>query len=427
MKEQEEDDDYRTTLYECVQLGPTDVILGRGNKVASASGNVNFRRIVWKYKHEYTKAPRRLKSDITQLVIKEVENSDPPGRFVEAKKGRYYVVHPKRVLEKTSQALREKKCHRPPHLADFVRDEQFHLESLLDRLPEKKKTKAVRKKPKKQISKKSDLTSVQKTKTSKTTATGESAPKRRQMKAATAKGTRVVPSTKKRPAPEKSPRHQYTLPIKKKAKTTTSSSFAGASISKESGPVTAEAASTIQPPFDSVASGTGTTATIAGYKLEDDVLASLPPNLNAFFSEIVFDNHADASTAIGGQGNNFAPPPIAADERQPHHPGNNNMMLLPPSLTSLVSGFVSGSASFGHRGFQLSLAESQMSLLPPQLSSFLSGLTSSADSLGSASLSAMSNLGDTFNLFPPSSGAQASATLSKKLEPNNGSCGEAGR
>jgi hypothetical protein len=90
---------------------PHDVVLGKGNGINSLPGNLRFRRIIWKYKPLYASTPRSLKGTVAELVINEIACLDPPGRFLEPQSEHrcFRQVPRKRAIEKTCQALREKK------------------------------------------------------------------------------------------------------------------------------------------------------------------------------------------------------------------------------------------------------------------------------------------------------------------------------
>jgi hypothetical protein len=89
------------TLHKC------DVLLGRGNGIASWVGNKNFRNIVFSYKEAYKVSPRQEKSLVSRQVIEDVHKEG--GRFVERdSSGGYVEVTDEKALEKTCQCLREK-------------------------------------------------------------------------------------------------------------------------------------------------------------------------------------------------------------------------------------------------------------------------------------------------------------------------------
>ncbi len=92
-----------------VKLAESDVLLGRGSGVARHPGNTRFRCVVIKHKGKYATATRTEKMGIAVTVVEELEHCDPPARFVEADGSRYFLVDRKRAVEKTAQALRERK------------------------------------------------------------------------------------------------------------------------------------------------------------------------------------------------------------------------------------------------------------------------------------------------------------------------------
>lgn len=98
-----------------------DIILGRGNGVATWNGNILFRNIIWERRDEYRSACRYEKAFIAQQVLQTITSLDPPGRFIEKTKSdnhhRHYSIVPYAVaFEKTCQALREKKNINPPKI-----------------------------------------------------------------------------------------------------------------------------------------------------------------------------------------------------------------------------------------------------------------------------------------------------------------------
>jgi hypothetical protein len=92
---------------EKVTLNDSDVLLGRGNGIASWVGNKNFRSIVLSYKDAYKNAFRQEKSFVSRQVIEDVHEEG--GRFVERDfSGDHVEVPYEKALEKTCQCLREK-------------------------------------------------------------------------------------------------------------------------------------------------------------------------------------------------------------------------------------------------------------------------------------------------------------------------------
>jgi hypothetical protein len=90
-----------------VTLRDCDVLLGRGNGIASWVGNKAFRSLVFSYKAAYQKAYRCEKSLVSKQVIEDVHEGG--GRFVERNGfGGHVEVTYEKALEKTCQCLREK-------------------------------------------------------------------------------------------------------------------------------------------------------------------------------------------------------------------------------------------------------------------------------------------------------------------------------
>jgi hypothetical protein len=89
-------------------LRHNDVLVGRGNGIATFTGNRKFRSIVSTFKAEYVGAYRNEKCRVARVVMDEIEERG--GRFVEktGKGERVRIVDEKRALEKTCQCLREK-------------------------------------------------------------------------------------------------------------------------------------------------------------------------------------------------------------------------------------------------------------------------------------------------------------------------------
>lgn len=90
-----------------------DICFGRGGGVVNRPGNVWYRSLVDKYRHEYIAASKHDKRGIIELILYEVADKD--GRFlvkIESATGTlkdsYREVPRIRAIEKTGQALREK-------------------------------------------------------------------------------------------------------------------------------------------------------------------------------------------------------------------------------------------------------------------------------------------------------------------------------
>lgn len=102
----------KTTLTSSyVELSSSDVVFGRGSGVSQHPGNQRFRFYIRQYKPIYMQASRTAKMTIASQVVEELKRADPPARFVEPvdDEGNFLEVGLRRCVEKTSQALRERK------------------------------------------------------------------------------------------------------------------------------------------------------------------------------------------------------------------------------------------------------------------------------------------------------------------------------
>ena len=97
-----------TNDYAILTMTDRDVLSGRGNGIAMLAGNCAFRKLVAKHRHAYSKAQRHEKCALAQVIIDAVH--DNGGRFLEKHDlcDKYRVMDHGRILEKTSQALRER-------------------------------------------------------------------------------------------------------------------------------------------------------------------------------------------------------------------------------------------------------------------------------------------------------------------------------
>jgi hypothetical protein len=107
-----------STMSTKVIMIPTvhDVIMGRGKRIDIHPGNMAFRRLIWTQRTAYLSAGRNTqrKRCLAEWVVNQVIDSG--GRFV-TKAGpseKYCVVSVLRAMEKTTQALREKRMKKPP-------------------------------------------------------------------------------------------------------------------------------------------------------------------------------------------------------------------------------------------------------------------------------------------------------------------------
>jgi hypothetical protein len=86
-----------------------DVLSGRGNFVNYHAGNEHFRALVRKHKLDYVKCPKPQKGKFSKVIVDEVKNRHPPGRFLkqDGVTKLWYDIGEKKALDKTRQALRE--------------------------------------------------------------------------------------------------------------------------------------------------------------------------------------------------------------------------------------------------------------------------------------------------------------------------------
>ncbi len=73
------------------------------------AGNEHFRALVRKYKLEYVRCPKPQKGKFSKVIVDEIKNRNPPGRFLkqDAQTKFWYDIGEKKALDKTRQALRE--------------------------------------------------------------------------------------------------------------------------------------------------------------------------------------------------------------------------------------------------------------------------------------------------------------------------------
>ena len=208
-----------------IRLNENDVICGRGNGIAQQQGNINFRRIVWEFRDTYEKAYRNAKKEVAVEVIEDIASLDPPGRFVCRLDNDTFVEVPyERALEKTCQALREKKLQPPPASDDEEDEKPSSRRSVKNKstkkAPVSSKRKSNSKKPPKPSKKKPSETKGQaKPKKSKkrslegTTDTSTAAPAKKR-KTTPARSSKQVIATKK--AKKQQPKKSQKASRKKK-------------------------------------------------------------------------------------------------------------------------------------------------------------------------------------------------------------------
>jgi hypothetical protein len=87
-----------------------DVLCGRGGRINSHIGNVQFRELVQMNKKDYlAKSTKKLqKAHIAAAVVYQVRAMHPPGRYLkEDSTGAWYDIGDKKAIKKVGQALRE--------------------------------------------------------------------------------------------------------------------------------------------------------------------------------------------------------------------------------------------------------------------------------------------------------------------------------
>ena len=88
-----------------------DVLFGKGHKSQNHPGNLVFRQIAERHRAAYTQATRRYEKDhIAKIIIENVTELKPPGRFLKMEMdGKYYVItnDEAEVLSKVKQILRK--------------------------------------------------------------------------------------------------------------------------------------------------------------------------------------------------------------------------------------------------------------------------------------------------------------------------------
>ena len=99
------------TTLTAAKVVPTenDVLCGRGNGVNLHAGNQKFRAMIKALKPEYVAASKPDKSSFPYLVVAEIQNASPPGRFMKycPKTDQWHELPMKQAITKTRQALRE--------------------------------------------------------------------------------------------------------------------------------------------------------------------------------------------------------------------------------------------------------------------------------------------------------------------------------
>jgi hypothetical protein len=88
-----------------------DVLCGRGGRVNSYSGNIQFREMIASLKKDYlAKTTKKLeKAHIASKIINDIRSMQPPGRFLkeDPDTGFWFDIGDAKAIKKAGQALRE--------------------------------------------------------------------------------------------------------------------------------------------------------------------------------------------------------------------------------------------------------------------------------------------------------------------------------
>eukprot|EP00538_Stauroneis_constricta_P012986 CAMPEP_0119550948 /NCGR_PEP_ID=MMETSP1352-20130426/4365_1 /TAXON_ID=265584 /ORGANISM="Stauroneis constricta, Strain CCMP1120" /LENGTH=603 /DNA_ID=CAMNT_0007596941 /DNA_START=149 /DNA_END=1960 /DNA_ORIENTATION=+ len=88
-----------------------DVLCGRGGRINSHAGNIQFREMVQSRKKIYlAKSTEKLeKAHIAARIVREIRSMDPPGRFLKEDRdtGLWFDIGDQKAIKKSGQALRE--------------------------------------------------------------------------------------------------------------------------------------------------------------------------------------------------------------------------------------------------------------------------------------------------------------------------------
>lgn len=87
-----------------------DVLCGRGGRINSHPGNIQFRQLAQVRKKDYiSKLTKKLdKAHIAAEIVRQIRSMDPPGHFLkEEQDGSWYEVGDVKAIKKAGQALRE--------------------------------------------------------------------------------------------------------------------------------------------------------------------------------------------------------------------------------------------------------------------------------------------------------------------------------
>ena len=94
-------------LPEHYQVGPNDVVCGRGKGSYNRPGNKKFRLMVQDHVQEYVQAKTKLDKSMVLSAIVEKVREENGGRFVKQKKGVWHEIGDEQAREKVGHAIRE--------------------------------------------------------------------------------------------------------------------------------------------------------------------------------------------------------------------------------------------------------------------------------------------------------------------------------
>ena len=94
-------------LPEHYQVGPNDVVCGRGKGSYNRPGNKKFRALVQDHVQEYVQAKTKLDKSMVLSSIVEKVREECGGRFVKQKKGCWHEIGDEQAREKVGHAIRE--------------------------------------------------------------------------------------------------------------------------------------------------------------------------------------------------------------------------------------------------------------------------------------------------------------------------------
>lgn len=108
-------------LPEKYEVGPNDVVCGRGKGSYNRTGNKKFRAMVQEHVEEYVQAKTKLDKSMVLSAIVEKVHEQWNGRFIKQRKGVWEEIGDEQAREKAGHAIREaiaagekKTTHSPP-------------------------------------------------------------------------------------------------------------------------------------------------------------------------------------------------------------------------------------------------------------------------------------------------------------------------